>query len=732
MVHSIPIGLIMRDARKTIAAMSIALGILGSSLPANALESSAQPETDQASSLSGDAIAVPTANGDQLSPGNAATDMLNDWVDTLNAIPSVSTHVGSILAGDRNRSATLKDVVITYDVPSDIFLGGGDLSLTIRFDEMYFEGLRLADGLLLADNLEVAEALEVSVTFLPVVGKEQSSVDLADLAGSFDVEYTDLLIEGLTVPLSLQKSGESTSPSGFALAALNALRKVKISRAFIDRVTETRRFSAGDTSATTYENSFLIRFDDGRIAEYSVDNFQNTEVLDNNTVENTSKTDTTIDRIVFRGLDIAPLIALLGGSSTQDRDIILAREEISNLRFSAGTVTGSVKDILVEDIGVLNQDPLAILDLIDKDSAGDTVDEDQLARAAAAAIGTFNIGRVEIDGVEIQAGDNTGSLRRLQTRDLGGNGLGVLSLDGLFLQTSPNNHVNVGHFAIGDVGFPPLEALFALDEVDEPSMEQILAALPTMGKLVVSSVDITSEFWASGQPADPNGTTKPHNVSLSLLEVLQGGFISNVATRSALVVDGLNIQTPLLGDPELVKFLEKMDIPDVELNQAVSIQWDSETKDLHLNDLTVHMLGGGTMSLSLVLGNVPKTVFENPDMAQFAMASATFKSARLRISGAYLIDAFISNEAAKSQIPKEVLTEIFAETLSEELGTVAKTRFGKDLVRAFGAFLLDPDELVVKLSPETPVAMTELLGLYVTNPDAIPARLGASVFPAGE
>ena len=159
----------------------------------------------------------------------------------------------------------------------------------------------------------------------------------------------------------------------------------------------------------------------------------------------------------------------------------------------------------------------------------------------------------------------------------------------------------------------------------------------------------------------------------------------------------------------------------------MSIAWDPNTQDLRLSDLSFELKDGGRASLALTLGQVPKTIFTAPQQAQTALASATFKSAELRVIGAEVVTVFLKTESAKNQISPEMLAEGLIESLRGEMGPLAGTAFSEELLAALRDFLKQPDELVVAFEPSSPVPMAEILGLAITGPQALPERLGARV-----
>ncbi|WP_289036313.1 hypothetical protein [uncultured Roseibium sp.] len=656
---------------------------------------------------------------------NAAKDLLTGWLAELAASDAFSASYSAILPGERNRSAVIKNGVLSYELPSDGFFGAGDLKLSLRFDEISFDGLRLMDGKVHASAIEVPGSLDISIALAPE--RSDSAEDTAvpaNTGSTIEISYEDLLMEGLSLPASLPDAQSASGPSALVLSYLTALRDVKIARAFATQATATSRFDTGEMSSALYEDIVLIALEDGRIAEQTVGKIRTIEEITPDQVQSPiTNMDLTVHDFVLRGLDMVPLIALLGGPVDADRTVLLDREELSGIEFSTDDVSGTIDNVLIEDIDLLSLEPLSFFPLLDQEAAGEPVAERDLAAAAMEAIGVLSLGRFQIDELEVEAEDGKGSIRRILARELSGTGARELSVDGVDIEVVDGGSAYIAHAGLSRLAFPPFAALLALDDVAEPTPSQIREALPTVGKILLSDLDLNIGSALS----DPSGSTGSTWFQLDLLELLQGGFVSNIPTRTSLIIDGIGMPTSLLDNPALETMLEKLNVSEVEINHALSFAWNPDTKDLVLRNISLQLLDSGKASLSLVLGNVPPTLFTRPELAQIALASATFKSGHLRLESADLVAAFISDEAAKNSISEEQLAEGLVETLRGELGALSDTQFGADLIAAVRNFLADPDELVIDLTPAAPVPMTELLGLAVTNPNKIPERLGARV-----
>ncbi|MBD8894097.1 hypothetical protein [Roseibium litorale] len=711
---------------------------------------------------------------DRPAAGNGATAILQGWTQELNAIDGITASFKAVTPGDLNRSASLQGGKISFnfsDFPWIADHGGatlGKLSVSISFDEIDFAGLRQSGGMIEADTIAIPGSFDISMRVETASeAPKKISADSKDVAGTgkqpepdagspisgktpslsaearvlvpstMEASYQDVLIEDFSIPAALPAKPEGES-SAIATARqwLAAFRQVQVARAFISEVTSNSTTRDAGSSSSVYNDILLLDLKDGRIAEEAVSNFR---VIQENPDQDgqPQRVDLNGGTATVRGLDIAPLAMLLGGPEEPGRTTLLDREELLDLTFSADGTTGSIDSVMLEDISLTDTSKANLVQIASRAEKGEDLTEDEIGTAVLLDLGKFALGRMEMNGLSADSEEGTAQLRRFLLKGLSGSGLAEVSIDGLQVQAKDGASpapapdakdtdaapsaagVFLDHAGIFRIGFPSSTALSVLGTVDEPTPSQIRDAMPTIGKIIVSALEVTVP--------ETEGDAAKSTIRLNLAELLQGGFTSKIPTRSSFVIDGLSVPATQVTDPGLRKILDDLGIEELEFNQAFSAAWNPSTEDLTLSNLTVELRGGGKATLSLELGKVPALLFTSPELAQVALAGATIKSGRLRVTGEELISALLSDQAQETQLTEDQLADGFAEALRGEIGPLAGTRFGEDLIKGFRSFLTNPDELSVVMEPKTPVGVAELLALAVTSPASIPDRLEAKV-----
>lgn len=669
------------------------------------------------------------------------TGILSGWFETLKGSDMVDASYGSIQAGDAPRSAVVTDGAITVDIPAGKLFKGGAVTLHFTFDAITFEGLRQSDDEIEVSRIDVPGAFKFAADFdLPtkdaaapklVEPGASGSMELPDntqnmevpqpVKGHFEGSYQNIVIEGLAAPRALPSFVQTQdNPMEFVRAVFDTTRKLAIKRAFVAGAHYTSTSTEIGSASADYKDISLIGMADGRVAEQYMGEIRSTQSTG---IPGPSGIPQQIEfkagPVVVQGLDIAPLAALTGITIEPGRTKVLDREEILNLEMTAGEDRGQVQSLLLENVTIPDTTPLRIFSLAEAQARGENVSEDDLGKAGLEALGAFAIGRMEINGVDFQAEEAQVGLRRFLISNLSGEGLGEVSLSGFSVAVKEQGEAAFDHAGISGITFPPLDALTALDKVKTPTPDQVLAALPTLEKVLVSSFEL-------------NVPAEKVNFGLDLFELTQGSHIGKIPTRMSFILDGLVIPANQVQDEGFKQLLTELNVDELTINQSASISWNPGTQELVVSDLSLDVGDAGTASLSLTLGNVPETLFTNPNQAQEALSSANFVSAELRVKNAQLVSAFIKQESAKGQLSPDAMADALVESFKGELGPLASWAFSEELLGALKAFLKDPDELVVSFKPDAPVPVAEILGLAMTYPQALPQRLGAKAVANAE
>lgn len=220
--------------------------------------------------------------------------------------------------------------------------------------------------------------------------------------------------------------------------------------------------------------------------------------------------------------------------------------------------------------------------------------------------------------------------------------------------------------------------------------------------------------------ADQNYKVKVARVAMTMTDV-----VDNAPQASTGSVEEIEIPAEAFAEADFNPGMLGYD------NVVLNVTWDGArdiaAKTMTLRDLTLSMDGGGSVSLSGVLGNLPEPSVIQREKRAEAASEVVIHSATLRYEDDSLAGKVLEMQAKKQGVSREEYAQQIAGALPFLLAALNNPQFQNEVAAALGTFLNDPQSLTVKVKPETPVTGAEILGIVGTAPQTLPDRLKASV-----
>lgn len=694
-----------------------------------------------------------------------ASDIVKEWNEQYKAWGATVARYGRIEPGLSERDVTLHDGEVVFSIP----LPGKDgetIDVSVTYDAMSLTGLARSAAGYTADSIKIPGELTVEVE-LPgemfdatpsqvdesstdeTAGEETDATDEATgevngvaprkraeadgEAGPSPAteDATDTAAEDLpnVQIVVVQKGYEATGLAWPALPALpndpqkpvtqylplaKLLLDVKVDRMAVASI-ETRQTGVpGMDAVTRYEDYVILNQADGRIEEYSVGRVVQSQPFPTPGSTEPNMIEVSTGRQVARGTDLMPILSLLGQGTDPTRKTVMADQSVVDVVIKGKDFEATIASLTAEDLGVTDTTPLRVLPMLDAVVLDQSPDEMEILTAALEAYAAFYFGKMEINGVKVTAPEVNGTLARTTLRDLSSKGIGEFSIDGLSGEVTGEGKLKLDRVALADLEFPSLMSLIEIGMTDgDPSITQSLAARPLIGLFEIVGFNLDAPSLGGEINVDEYRQT-------------ERGHINRIPTDIGLSMRGIRFPVSLIEEPEARSVFEAMNLTDVVIDQNLKVTWNEATGDLALEDLSVTLKDGGSFKMNFVLGNVSRALFETPEMAQLAIAGATVKSAMVSSSDAKIVRAMLEKQAKDANLSADTLAMGLADTAANDMGPLAATRFGKELIEALRVFLMDPKEIVIDIAPEKPVPVTQLIGM-MASPNAIPDLLNARV-----
>lgn len=336
---------------------------------------------------------------------------------------------------------------------------------------------------------------------------------------------------------------------------------------------------------------------------------------------------------------------------------------------------------------------------LEAQEAGSEPDEMTILRLVSSFYSMFRIGSFDMMGFDIDVNDTengtqfAAQLDSFRLADLWSVGLGELSFKGFFSE-GEGNRIQMDLFQLKDIGFPTLAALMDAERAsEEMDIKAIIAALPTLGLIEASGIDVNIK--------DEPG----FKLGLSRLEM--GDFIGRLPTRVSSTLENLEFNVADL-EAEGREVFEKMGYERINLSYVLSLIWDEASEILSLESRNA-LDDGGTLNAAVEIGSVPRSVFEDPETAQNALAFLTFNAASMVFDDNSIVDRAIEATASDQGKSADQLKQELLGALPFVMSALNKPDFVDEVAKAVSKLLSEGGSLTATAQPDQPVSVMQVI-----------------------
>jgi hypothetical protein len=219
-----------------------------------------------------------------------------------------------------------------------------------------------------------------------------------------------------------------------------------------------------------------------------------------------------------------------------------------------------------------------------------------------------------------------------------------------------------------------------LDQYPKPRITGIAladfdASIPGSGKFTIGGLTVDTPDWVGFSP---------------------------VTIKSR--VEGLSMPADAIEDPMLRERVKALGLDILTVNSAIDLGWKEADDTLSFGPVSVDIDGIGKSTLSGALGGVPKDIFQNPAMADQAIATLDFRGASLAMqdggSFAKLLDMLAKEQGmsrddlaqlASQQVQGGMIMMLGMEDAAKKVGTALRD------------FIANPKSLRVDIGTTEPI-----------------------------
>lgn len=652
---------------------------------------------------------------------SSGKEAFDDWLKSYSDLGLQAGYASAEESGDR---LSVRDFRLSYSltVPGDAQAGSEPAKVEFSWTtpELVATGFAESEDGYSVDRLSLSD----DTTFNIEVDAENGS----DV--SLDGKVEGYLLVDAFWPHYPEIEDDKNRPVSRWLPVLRSVVDYEIAENRIARLVFTMAESGGSAGPQTvsYEIRDLMIKDmrDGIVGRYATGPVsQIAPVRD----ENGEPVDV---RITMAGsqathYDIEALLSLIDPVSAENTGYIKALDTMTaqDYRIEAGPVKIVVDRISYEDFAVRPPET-RILPLLDGLLAGQEIDEAKLGIALFDIYRAIAIGRMSIDGVSAEFPDPenpsaTGSaeMGKMLVSDLSAEGLGEFSVSSVKASTGSGGTFRLGRFSVGDIDFAPYGPMKALIErlvagSGEPDPLEIARAF------VPRSISMGIDDLYLRIPGETEAGMDRYQMELRT-------SVPPVPTEIGLSVEGFELPVSVIEDEQARAMLTAAGIDRLRLTEDLKIVWDEQSEDLIVENLVIDIAPIGVVRAKARLGGMPKSVLQNPERIQAAVATLSLKSLDFDLINEGGVEAALALAAKRSGANKDQMVQFLRFQLSNALAMVGDDSFTAMVSSAAEKFFADPRDLSISIAPENPVPVLQIIASAGIAPQALPGLLGVSV-----
>ncbi len=602
-------------------------------------------------------------------------------------------------------------------LPMDLSIGpaAAKIEIKARSEQVTIDGLQADSEGFQYRKLAFSDGSQM--TFSVITGAEAN----ANIKYTFD----GYVAENGSWPRLPVLSTDPQKPVSRYFPILRVFRDTALGRARIARLTAYQDGKDQAAVTTTYSDIELAGMVNGRIGSYSLASMQLNMTAP---IEGGQMMPITFStgRQAARNYDIGAFIDaidpenLVSPQAAKKTSSVV--DEISVRDFQVdlpGVIKFKVEEMALTDWRVRPMNRL--LPMIDSLLSGGQPDPATITALIDSAVNIYDFGRLEITGTTVQGIENMGgSVKSIRIDKVSREGIGRFLIDRLKVDAGAVT-ANIGEFSIEEVEFPAFAAVaaavMASQSGREPTPREVLNVIPMINRIETTDLAFT----------DPLGRA----ASLQSYRLVMDRFIDPIPTELRNAVERLRMSVAFAEDDRARKTFEALGYDEITLSQDIDIRWNEDTEELTLDRLIVDFENGGSAELSAVVTGVPRTLFENPELAPMAALAVGFKSAEIVIRDDSLAERLLKSQAQKMQVTSEQLQAQLAATVPIMLAQINNPEFAKKAGPELASFISNPGTLTITARPDAPVPLMQVMQAISSDPSKLPDLLRVEVKTAG-
>jgi hypothetical protein len=573
-------------------------------------------------------------------------------------------------AGD---AVTLADVKIVYP---------GENGTTIAIKEIVLTGMTSSGDLFSADTVEI-EGLTTSYT----VG---ANVKVTIETASLDKVSGPVPSEG---KLSAAGAAGDIPPLAEWLLAAKA---ESVSIPAIGLTTEM----GGTKTETTYRSVELNDLDAGKVGSIIV---AATEQASSGTTPS-ANLKATLGKMEIEEVDFGAYAAwlddTLAAAAPKEKRLVYKSFSMEGFATSGGEGPAVSVDRLSGagvKIGPPSMKPSELMTLIGRMQADPKFGEKspgEMIRFVRGVLGAFEIGEFEMSGLKVaEPGKPPFTVGLVRFENFAGTKIGEVRLGDIAVtDEKEGTDFKLGSFAIR--GFDVAEIDSLLDTVSRGESPDKLAPAqfpkPRITGLALADIDMTV-------PGKGRFT-----IGAITLDTPDWVGFSPVTLKAR--VEGFSMPVDAIDEPASREQFKALGLSSLTINTSVDASWREADETMTIGPLSLDVDGVGKAEVTGEVGGVPKTVFENPQMAEQAIATLDFRGFKLALEDGGAFEKLLDMAAKEQGTTRENLAnQTSMQVQGAMIAFLGMEDAAKTVATALKTFIASPQSLEIAIKTLEPI-----------------------------
>lgn len=519
------------------------------------------------------------------------------------------------------------------------------------------------------------------------------------------------VLEGFSLPPASAFMWDETKPYLSLVSMFRAFSEISMASGMVASFVVDQRYE-DEPSTTTYANVTLSNWADGKIASIKAG------PIDAETPSGETLLAMRIASAESSDIDLGALVRVLdpatyaGGKGDMVWHTALGRTTYSDMLVAVPGVSVRIAEIFNEDFRV-RQPEGGIDAFLELGLPGneDKFDDPKEAVRLVGALRAFGIGRAGVRDVEVEAeGIERARLAGFTLADFSLDKLGELSFDGIDVAIPGQGTVAVGRVALGELAFPPIEAVVAAAAAEESGEDvDVSAVMPKLGFFEAAAINVAIPEVISA--------------ALESMRLDLGRYIGPVPTTVALSVVDADLPIDAIEEESARQVLEALGYERVRIDAGLNIDW-SEAGELTIGEYRVGIRDAGVISGDARLSGIAPADYEELEDPS-VLASLLFHGGSLSVLDQSIVARGVALQAGMTGTNPDEFRQTFVMGLPYMLTFLGSPNLIQQVVPILQSFIsTNGGSVTATFSPAQPVPFTELATAAEADPVALIELLG--------